>query len=49
MKGFISCSQVLHANSLKNGVQLLGIRPEQLSLADLEGNKVQTKPKLYRP
>lgn len=32
--------QVLHANSLKHGVQLLGIRPEQLSLADLEGNQI---------
>uniref|UniRef100_A0A8C1VR23 Protein arginine N-methyltransferase 7 n=1 Tax=Cyprinus carpio TaxID=7962 RepID=A0A8C1VR23_CYPCA len=40
MKCFISCSQVLHTNSLKHGVQLLGIRPEQLSLADLEGNQI---------
>ncbi|XP_048014359.1 protein arginine N-methyltransferase 7 [Megalobrama amblycephala] len=32
--------QVLHTNSLKHGVQLLGIRPEQLSLADLEGNQI---------
>uniref|UniRef100_A0A673J179 Protein arginine N-methyltransferase 7 n=1 Tax=Sinocyclocheilus rhinocerous TaxID=307959 RepID=A0A673J179_9TELE len=32
--------QVLHANSLKHGVQLLEIRPEQLSLADLEGNQI---------
>ncbi|KAK2867103.1 hypothetical protein Q8A67_025220 [Cirrhinus molitorella] len=32
--------QVLHANSLKHEVQLLGIRPEQLSLADLEGNQI---------
>uniref|UniRef100_A0A8C1T8E9 Protein arginine N-methyltransferase n=1 Tax=Cyprinus carpio TaxID=7962 RepID=A0A8C1T8E9_CYPCA len=37
---FISCSQLLHANSLKHGVELLGIRPEQLSLADLEGNQI---------
>uniref|UniRef100_A0A672PGA9 Protein arginine N-methyltransferase 7 n=1 Tax=Sinocyclocheilus grahami TaxID=75366 RepID=A0A672PGA9_SINGR len=37
---FISCSQVLHANSLKHGVQLLEIRPEQLSLTDLEGNQI---------
>uniref|UniRef100_A0A8C2G4N6 Protein arginine N-methyltransferase 7 n=1 Tax=Cyprinus carpio TaxID=7962 RepID=A0A8C2G4N6_CYPCA len=40
VKSFISCSQVLHTNSLKHGVQLLGIRPEQLSLADLEGNQI---------
>ncbi|XP_016114938.1 protein arginine N-methyltransferase 7-like [Sinocyclocheilus grahami] len=32
--------QVLHANSLKHGVQLLEIRPEQLSLTDLEGNQI---------
>ncbi|XP_043083667.1 protein arginine N-methyltransferase 7 isoform X2 [Puntigrus tetrazona] len=32
--------QLLHANSLKHGVHLLGIRPEQLSLADLEGNQI---------
>uniref|UniRef100_A0A8C1T832 Protein arginine N-methyltransferase n=1 Tax=Cyprinus carpio TaxID=7962 RepID=A0A8C1T832_CYPCA len=32
--------QLLHANSLKHGVELLGIRPEQLSLADLEGNQI---------
>ncbi|XP_026094644.1 protein arginine N-methyltransferase 7-like [Carassius auratus] len=32
--------QVLHTNSLKHGVQLLGVRPEQLSLADLEGNRI---------
>uniref|UniRef100_A0A8C1ACK5 Protein arginine N-methyltransferase n=2 Tax=Cyprinus carpio TaxID=7962 RepID=A0A8C1ACK5_CYPCA len=40
VRSFISCSQVLHTNSLKHGVQLLGIRPEQLSLADLEGNQI---------
>lgn len=34
-------TQVLQANSLKHAVQILGIRPEQLSLNDLEGNQVQ--------
>ncbi|XP_056596506.1 protein arginine N-methyltransferase 7 [Triplophysa dalaica] len=32
--------QVLQANSLKHAVQILGIRPEQLSLNDLEGNQI---------
>uniref|UniRef100_A0A672QUB8 Protein arginine N-methyltransferase 7 n=1 Tax=Sinocyclocheilus grahami TaxID=75366 RepID=A0A672QUB8_SINGR len=40
MKRFIFCSQALNTTSLKHGVQLLGIRPEQLSLADLEGNQI---------
>ncbi|XP_057186154.1 protein arginine N-methyltransferase 7 [Triplophysa rosa] len=32
--------QVLQTNSLKHAVQILGIRPEQLSLNDLEGNQI---------
>ncbi|XP_051548922.1 protein arginine N-methyltransferase 7-like isoform X2 [Myxocyprinus asiaticus] len=32
--------QVLQTNSLKHGVQLLGIRSEQLTMDDLEGNQI---------
>lgn len=37
----VSFMQVLQANSLKHAVQILGIRPEQLSSDDLEGHQVQ--------
>ena len=40
MLGYTYILQVLEANSMKGGVELLDIRPDQLTSSDLEGEQV---------